>query len=460
MPESKSPLENAILFLTAILFLSLGLACFAICCYRASLPFEIDPNEAWNAWWSKSLDHLYPSQDALVINNYPPPYFYLLKLGSLAGPDPDPIYTGRTISIFGVIALSVIVFSAIRILGASLSRAAFGAIWFFSSLNVAFMGYVGMNDPQLIAMTVMCGGFVWFAQRQEAGKAVEPAVLVMVAAGFFKHSIAAIPLSALIWLGMEDPKRALRASVSGLLAAGGGLLICYLYYGNNFIEQLLFSRALNFENVFTGRAVLHYLLVALAPIVLWLCFDWKNRLAWKMAVLLALTLGSGIVQRMGDGVDINSFFEFLFALALGLGLALNQTPQLSGILKRGMTVVRPALAFMLFPMLLLCFPKEAYTSIRSGAFRSGLAENAKTVQSEVKRVRAVPGKVSCTVMLVCYWAGKPFVWDSFALEQRVATGKWTQAELNRQARASGIRFVKIEDGTEWCDVWPCPSTLQ
>ena len=220
MPESKSPLENAILFLTAILFLSLGLACFAICCYRASLPFEIDPNEAWNAWWSKSLDHLYPSQDALVINNYPPLYFYLLKLGSLA--DPDPIYTGRTISIFGVIALSVIVFSAIRILGASLPRG-FRRYLVFSSLNVAFMGYVGMNDPQLIAMTVMCGGFVWFAQRQEAGKAVEPAVLVMVAArASFKHSIAAIPLSALIWLGMEDPKRALRASVSGVLAAGSG----------------------------------------------------------------------------------------------------------------------------------------------------------------------------------------------------------------------------------------------
>ena len=116
-------------------------------------------------------------------------------------------------------------------------------------------------------------------------------------------------------------------------------------------------RALNFENVFTGRAVPYYLLVALAPIVLWLCFDWKNRLAWKMAVLLALTLGSGIVQRMGDGVDINAFFEFLFALALGLGLALNQTPQLSGILKRGMTVARPALAFLLFRCF-CCLPQR------------------------------------------------------------------------------------------------------
>jgi len=443
--------------------LAFGLACFAICCYRASLPFEIDTNEAWNAWWSKSLDHLYPSKDDLVANNYPPLSFYLVRLVSLAGP--DPLYAGRIISIIAFIALSVIAFSGIRVLGGGRPGAAFGAIWLFATFNVAFMGYVGMNDPQPIALAVMAGGFVWFVRRLQAGKAVEPAVLVMVAAGFFKHNMAAIPLSALIWLAMENPKpalpkRALRAAGVGLLAAGAGLLACYAYYGHNFIDQLMFARALNLENVLAGRHVSYSLLAALAPVLLWLGFDWKNRVARKMAVLVALTSVSGIVQRTGDGVDINAYFEFVFALALGLGLAFGEMPELAGPLKRRMAAARPAFALLLLPMLALCFPKEAISKIRSGAFRTEIAENTKTLQREIKRVRPMPEKTSCTIMLVCYWAGKPFVWDGFALKQRVVTGKWPQTELSRRAQASGIRFVKTADGTEWCDVWPCPATIR
>jgi len=446
------------LFLTAQLLLASGSACFAICCYRASLPFEIDPNEAWNAWWSQSLGELYPGRDALVIGNYPPLYFYLLKLISLAGP--DPIYAGRAISLLAVPALSAIAFSGIRAAGVGRLHAAFGAIWLFASLNVAFMGYVGMNDPQLAALAIMCGGFVWAVRRQQAGRAVEPAVLVMVAAGFFKHNIAAIPLAALIWLAMEQPLRAFRATLAAGLATGGGLLLCYRYFGDNFIEQLTFARALNLGNLFAGPEILLYLLATLAPILLWLYFGWGHRMARKMVVLLVLTFASGIVQRTGDGVDINAYFEFLFALALGLGFAFSWTPQLPGHLKRGVATVRPALALMLLLALWLCFPTQAYTSLRNGAFRAGIEENIKTVQSEVKRVRALPGKVSCTVTLVCYWAGKPFVWDSFAMKQRVATGKWTQTELDKRARASGIRFEEIGEGTEWCDVWPCPATLR
>ena len=49
------------------------------------------------------------------------------------------------------------------------------------------MGYVGMNDPQPVALAVIAGGFVWFVRRLQAGKAVElPAVLVMVAGGLLQ----------------------------------------------------------------------------------------------------------------------------------------------------------------------------------------------------------------------------------------------------------------------------------
>ena len=79
------------------------------------MPIEIDPNEAWNAWQSKSIAHLYPQADALTINNYPPLYFYLLHGAASLGA--EEIYTGRVISILASLTLSFLVYRAIVILG-------------------------------------------------------------------------------------------------------------------------------------------------------------------------------------------------------------------------------------------------------------------------------------------------------------------------------------------------------
>ena len=84
----------------ALITALLGAASIAIvfCCYRACLPLEIDPNEAWNAWQSKALAHLYPAADALTVNNYPPLYFYLLHASASLGA--EEVYVGRVISLF------------------------------------------------------------------------------------------------------------------------------------------------------------------------------------------------------------------------------------------------------------------------------------------------------------------------------------------------------------------------
>ena len=78
-----------------------------------------------------------------------------------------------------------------------------------------------------------------------------------------------------------------------------------------------------------------------------------------------------------------------------------------------------------------------------------VVENVDAVRTETRRVKKIPGSISCSVMLVCYWAGKPFVWDDFAMRERVATGRWTEAELKRQARLHRIRFETIDDRTVW-----------
>ena len=66
------------------------------------------------------------------------------------------------------------------------------------------------------------------------------------------------------------------------------------------------------------------------------------------------------------------------------------------------------------------------------------------MNAETARIAAMPGPVVCPVMTVCYRAGKPFVFDAFAVDQRLKTGKLSPAELKRRIGELGIRFVEVD----------------
>ena len=187
--------------------------------------------------------------------------------------------------------------------------AAIGAIWFLATLAGVYTGYAGMNDPHLLGLAVMGAGFTWFIARANKGKATEPAVLLMILAGFIKHSLIAIPASALIWLAFDRPREAARAAAFGAAACAAGLMTCYAVYGGAFFEQLLTPRAVGWKN--------HLALTYAAPLIgaaaicmAWLVYDRRSPLAQKMAVLLGLTFLSGFVQSLGDGLDVNAYFEY------------------------------------------------------------------------------------------------------------------------------------------------------
>ena len=435
--KQTKPVEWRLTALTAPLLVCAAVA-LAFCAYRSFLPLEIDPNEAWNAWLSKSLARLYPDADALTINNYPPLYFYLLHGCSLLGA--EEVYAGRAISLLASLALTYSVYRATAGLGVTRLAAGAGAAWFLATLAGAFTGYVGMNDPHLCGLAVMGAGFSWFAARTQKGLAAEPAILLMALAGFIKHDLIALPASALIWLAFDRPRAAVRALAFGLGACGAGLLICHAAFGDNFLHQLMMSRVVGWQNLHIALAYLTPLSGAMAVSAAWIVHDWRSGLSRKMAVLLGLTFASGFVQSLGDGVDVNAYFELLFALAIGLGLAFGKIHALGA---------RLAFGIALLLTLSLSSQSEPYRFAFSPEFRNDISENVKAVKAEVRRVKSIKGDVSCSVMLICYWAGKRFVWDDFAMRQRVATGGWTQAELDRQARLHRIRFEKIDERYAW-----------
>jgi len=226
------------------------------------------------------------------------------------------------------------------------------------------------------------------------------------------------------------------------------LLVCRVLYGGAFFEQLMLPRAGGWKNVHLALTYAAPLLGAAAICIAWLVYDRRSRLAQKIAVLLALTFLSGFAQSLGDGLDVNAYFEFLFALAIGVGMAFSRIQAWPASVPRA-AGIRLAFAAVLLTALAFSSQGEPYKFAFSREFRQDVVENVDAVRTETRRLKKMPGSVSCSVMLVCYWAGKPFVWDDFAMRERVATGRWAEAELKRQARLHRIRFETIDDRTVW-----------
>jgi hypothetical protein len=91
-------------------------------------------------------------------NNYSPLSFYAIGyLGRLLG---DNLFVGRAVSVVALLALTVEIFLAVRILTSGVTGAAIGALWYAAIKAVSSELYVATNDPQLAGKAIMGAGLL------------------------------------------------------------------------------------------------------------------------------------------------------------------------------------------------------------------------------------------------------------------------------------------------------------
>ena len=413
--------------------------------WRAFLPLEIWGNEGWNAYHINSAmrgSGLYPPSDGLVANNYPPLSYYLIGwLGRVFG---DPLYVGRVLSILGTLGIGASAAVIVRQLGGSRPAQLIAGFWFVATMARFFEFYVGMNEPQILGLAVMAAGLAWFLKRHADGRAVEPAVLVMVLAGFIKHNFITLPLVALLWLTLDNWRLGLRAAIVGGAAAAAGLAFCAWAFAPYFIPDMLMPRTYHLERALSTLGRLQFILPAM---VLWAVWAWSERHT-RPARFTALMTGIAFVlcllQKSGAGVDENAQFELIVATALGIGLAfdgLQRDPWRSGWSPNTISVL--VLGVLIVRLLLSSRLEFAYV-IFSPQYRALAAEHAAVARAEAARVAAMPGKIACQNLVVCRMAGKPFVYDHFWITQIVETGKMSWQSVEDLARREGI----VKDDTD------------
>jgi hypothetical protein len=428
--------------LTSILIWSIAaLACLFLVwpVWRAFLPLEIWGNEGWNAYQADAAmrgAQLYPPPDGLVANNYPPLSYYLIGwLGRLFG---DPMYVGRALSLLATLGIGAAAAAIVRQFGGSRAACLIAGFWFVATMARFFEFYVGMNEPQLLGLAVMAAGLAWFLKRHAEGRAIEPALLLMVLAGFIKHNFITLPLVALIWLALDNWRLGLRAALVGGAAAALGLAICAWIFAPYFIADMLMPRIYHLARALSTLGRLQFILPAMVLWAIWAWHERRARPARFTTLMIGIALPLCLIQKSGAGVDENAQFELIFATALGIGLAydgLLRDPLRTGWPADRISVV--VLGILIVRLLVSSRLEFAYV-LASPQYRALAAENAAVTRAEAARVAAIPGPVACQNLVVCRMAGKPFVYDHFWITQLVETGRMTWHQVEQLARRKAI----------------------
>jgi hypothetical protein len=414
----------------------------AMLLYRSSLRVPLNYNEGWNAYWAQRAamgQAIYPPPGAMVFNNYPPLSFLLI--GGLSRLGIDVWILGRIVAWLSFAGCAALIHTVLRARGTGRAGAALGALMFCALMALNYGTYLGMYDPQLTAHCGMLAGlYVLVRAGRPTRRSVMLAAVVIVASGFLKHNLIALPLSITAWLALY--RRDLLACwvVAAATSLAIGFLLCLAAFGTDFLAGLETPRASDGYDIYLKLMrwlppLVLPMLVTLSPLVR----PKREPIGVLLALFALIAFLAGCLELAGYGVVYNALFELVIAASLGVGYRLGR-----GTL--GSWVMLATAASVAWSGGLAATAWIAYRHDWMTARQQRVAD----AQRSAEIIAAQPGPALCEDLLLCYWAGKPFSVDIFNYLQAVRSGRRDGRELQsqiEQGRFGAIQLNPIDNRT-------------
>ncbi len=419
------------------------------------LHIPINYNEGWNAGFDTRAMHpaagpLYPGPGSFVFNNYPPLGFYLVGLAGLVFQ--DMIVGGRVVALVSWLACAGLLGLCVRRLGGTGRAACAAALLLLLSTATFYRSYVAMDDPQWLAHAMMLASLALLL-REGVPRRPEPdrwpparlilAALLMVAGGFVKHNLVALPVAVTLWLAWLDRRLAVAWMLSAAAGACAGLGLTGALFGVAAFDDILRHPRMYHANRLT-QAIGG--LAPLIPMAITVAVLLRRRVAGAGAVLVALFAGvsllTGIVQRLGDGVNYNAHFETMIAVCLGFGLVLGPLSRCPLRIRRRSFGPATLLVFATSPVL------GAMPWRMPSAWHDVTDRKARQAawQPMIERLAASRGPAGCEMPSICIWAGKPFSVDIFNLTQSILSGQPGEP-FRRMVDRQGFAMFEYDPGS-------------
>ena len=361
------------------------------------------------------------------------------------------LYVGRVLCLAATVAATVGVWACVRSLAGSRLGATLAALWWLATAAKWYSVWVGRDDPHLVALAIMTGCLAYILRYPKSGGALI-AILVMAAAGFYKHTLVAIPLASFLWLTLHDRRRGLYAIMLGLGVVAVGLAICGALYGQAFFHCMLMPRVYRLSRGLGHIGLIQFIAPALILALIWAFYRRQTMGGQFVLLFIAIAFASFIVQSVGEGVADNAIFELTIATALGLGCAFADLAAIPKVQSFGLERTQVLVVCILIGRFLLSQHVAPYLFVFSPAFRAELNERIAVLKAETARVAAIQGLVVCDYEVVCRSAGQPLLYDYFAVSQRVAKGEMSWQDVYAIAAARKILFVKLDRRVDVADL--------
>ncbi|OUJ14537.1 hypothetical protein [Acetobacter sp. DsW_063] len=446
MPEAPPRSLSGSLFVMLLLGVALSIIVMiggAVLALPTHIP--INYNEGWNAYAALRAvglggGPLYPAPGGLIFNNYPPLSFLIVgELGRFNG---DMIVAGRIVALVALFISAFLASVISRRCGATPRGALCAALLPLLYVAAFSHDYVAMDDPQWLGIALMLGGVTIFLGHARNWRLIAAAAL-MVTAGLVKHNLIAWPLAITMQLGVDafgsstdDGRRSARTRLSIWLASASAFVlfavgVCVAAYGPEFLIALLrHPRVVDPSLALRGmRRTSEILTLALVATTLARrATPLRHRTFAVSAAIFAVA--SALLQRCGEGVALNAWFEALVALSILTGVALSPPATPSGDARRERSAV-VLLLLAIAPFLIgapVLLP-------RGVAAIASVGRSSSEWNTFIAKIHDEPGDVACHMNALCYWAGKSNQIDVFNYAEYVRRGGSDAAF--RQLLASG-----------------------
>ncbi len=396
---------------------------------------SVNYNEGWNAYreaQAASGQPLYGSPPAFHVTNYPPIWFHLVGTAPRLGLGFN--FAGRLLSVISVLLLGLLACGISRSLCLSWGASAFSALFFMTSLILYSQDRIGMNDPQLLAMTFSVAGLLAYLRAADRISWLLISALCFTIGVFTKNNLLAFPLAVLLHLLLRRQVRAPAAwGLAGIGLAGSFLAATWWWDGRFFLQHLLRPRALLPG---AGLAALGaYCLKFAAPLLMalvWACRQPLRSARGLLALAFGLTHVLAVGFAVGDGVARNIFFEALFITSIAVSAAVHDRVRAG-----------PALAGWLLVAMSAIFAQAPGALDHNARAAPLLASRERDFLRLVRILGQQKGPVLCEDLLMCFDAHQPLGFDTYYVHDQILAGKIDEAEILSMLRRQDFTMIEL-----------------
>ena len=380
---------------------------------RAFYRLNINYNEGWNAYNAEAAAHhvlLYGTKYDWTTVNYPFGSFYLIGFLSRFGG--DPVRIGRFISLGSLFVCCVLVGWIVRRLTGHWGSAVFAGAFCLALFGTIGSYYVGMNDPQMLAHPLFLAGLLLYLGGANSTAAIGGIVGLFVLGGNIKHILLPSPLAVFFDLCSVSKRKATQFLLFAATFLGASVAVNMRVGGPFFISKLMTPRTFSMAKVLhkamsSGFSTLQ---IPLAIAILWSIWHLRNPRFRVISLYFLVSLVLGLAFTSGEGVSVNAYFDIFLAMSIVMGLCVDSA-------RHGKTsLVSDTSPWRLAPPALICLGLLLTFAVAPIRIRTRLRQlpvEQQEFDAEVAFIASRPGPVLCESILACFYAGKPFVYDSF-----------------------------------------------